>query len=64
MKEKIEVANPYNEEHIIRLKEYEDKNQLSNTTSNYLLKTKNMLSEADYRQLEQTTPEIARTLFL
>ena len=48
MKEKIEVANPYNEEHIIRLKEYEDKNQLSNTTSNYLLKTKNMLSEADY----------------
>lgn len=23
-----------------------------------------MLSEADYRQLEQTTPEIARTLFL
>ena len=64
MKEKIEVANPYNEEHIIRLKEYEDKNQLSNTTSNYLLKTKNMLSEADYRQLEQTTPEIERTLFL
>ena len=64
MKEKIEVANPYNEEHIIRLKEYEDKNQLANTTTNYLLKTRNMLSEVDYRQLEQESPEIARTLFL
>ena len=64
MKEKIEVANPYNEEHITMFKEYENKNQLPNTTSNYLLKTKSMLSEADYRQLERTTPEIARTLFL
>ena len=64
MKEKIEVANPYNEEHITMFKEYEDKNQLSNTTSNYLLKTKSMLQEADYRQLEQEKPEIARTLFL
>ena len=64
MKEKIEVANPYNEEHITMFKEYEDKNQLSNMTSNYLLKTKSMLQEADYRQLEQEKPEIARTLFL
>ena len=30
MKEKIEVANPYNEEHINLLKKYEDKNQLAN----------------------------------
>ena len=64
MKEKIEVANPYNEEHINLLKKYEDKNQLANTTTNYLLKTRNMLSEVDYRQLEQESPEIARTLFL
>lgn len=64
MKAKIEVANPYNEEHINLLKKYEDKNQLANTTTNYLLKTRNMLSEVDYRQLEQESPEIARTLFL
>ena len=64
MKEKVEVANPYNEEHINLLKKYEDKNQLANTTTNYLLKTRNMLSEVDYRQLEQESPEIARTLFL
>lgn len=64
MKEKIEVANPYNEEHINLLKKYEDKNQLANTTTNCLLKTRNMLSEVDYRQLEQESPEIARTLFL
>lgn len=64
MKEKVEVANPYNEEHINLLKKYENKNQLANTTTNYLLKTRNMLSEVDYRQLEQESPEIARTLFL
>ena len=46
------------------MKKYEDKNQLANTTTNYLLKTRNMLSEVDYRQLEQESPEIARTLFL
>ena len=63
MKEKIEVANPYNEEHINMFKEYEQKYQLSNSTSDDLLQIRNMLSESEYKKLEQQRPEVVKTLF-
>ncbi len=64
MKEQVVVANPYNEEHIYLLEKYEAKNNLTHTTTQYLKNTKKLMSEIDYRQLEQETPEIVKTLFL
>lgn len=63
MKEKIEVANPYNEEHINMFKEYEQNYRPSNSTYGNLLQTRNMLSESEYKKLEQERPEIVKTLF-
>lgn len=64
MKEKVIVANPYNDDHISMLEEYENNNGISHTTSDYLKNIKNMLSEVDYRQLEQERPEVVTTLLL
>lgn len=64
MKQIIEVANPYKEEHIKLLEQYEKENNLAKTVSEYLKKTKNLMSETDYKQLEQEKPEIVKTLFL
>ena len=64
MKEQIIIANPYNENHIKLFQEYEQENNITNQTSEYLLKIKNMMSESDYRQLEHEKPEIVQILFL
>ena len=56
MKEQIVVANPYNDEHIRLIEEYESRNDLKNSTSEYLQKTRYMMSEIDYKQLEQERP--------
>ncbi len=55
------VASPYNNEHIKLIEEYETRNGLKNSTSEYLQKTRNMMSEIDYKQLEQERPEILKT---
>lgn len=62
MREQVVVASPYNNEHIKLIKEYETRNGLKNSTSEYLQKTRNMMSEIDYKQLEQERPEILKTL--
>ncbi|MDD6757319.1 MAG: hypothetical protein PUE33_04575 [bacterium] len=64
MKEQVVVANPYNDEHIRLIEEYESRNDLKNSTSEYLQKTRYMMSEIDYKQLEQERPEILKTLLL
>ena len=64
MREQVVVASPYNNEHIKLIKEYETRNGLKNSTSEYLQKTRNMMSEIDYKQLEQERPEILKTLFI
>ena len=64
MKEKIEVVNPYNEEHISMFQAYEEKNKLPNTISSNLQKTKNILTESEYRQLELELPEVNKILFI
>ncbi len=64
MREQIVIASPYNDEHINLIEEYETKNRLKNSTSEYLQRTKSMMSEIDYKQLEQERPEILKTLLL
>ena len=64
MKEKIEVVNPYNEEQISMFQAYEEKNKLPNTISSNLQKTKNILTESEYRQLELELPEVNKILFI
>ena len=64
MKENILIANPYNEEHIRLFQQYEQRNNLSPTTSSYLIKIKNTMSEQEYKQLEQERPEVAKTIFM
>ena len=64
MKEQVVVATPYNDEHIRLIEEYESRNDLKNSTSEYLQKTRYMMSEIDYKQLEQERPEILKTLLL
>ena len=64
MKQIIEVANPYKEEHIKLLEQYEKENNLTHATSEYLKQAKSLMSEVDYKQLEQEKPEIVKTLFL
>ncbi len=64
MKEKVIIASAYNDEHIKLIEEYETRNSLKKSTSEYLQKTRNMISEIDYRQLEQERPEIVKTLLL
>lgn len=64
MKEKIEVANPYNEEHISMFQFYETKNKLPNTISNNLQNTRSILTETEYKQLEQELPEINKIVFI
>ena len=64
MREQVVVASPYNNEHIKLIEEYETRNGLKNSTSEYLQKTRNMMSEIDYKQLEQARPEILKTLFI
>lgn len=64
MKERAVVANPYNKEHIELIKKYENNYGVENTTSKYLTEICSMMTEIDYRQLEQERPEITQTLFL
>ena len=64
MKEQVVVANPYNEEHIHMFQRYEEQNNISSSTSQYLIRTKNMMGEADFKRLEKESPEITRILFL
>lgn len=63
MREQVVVASPYNKEHIRLIEEYETRNGLKNSTSEYLKRTRNMMSETDYKQLEQEQPEVLKTLF-
>lgn len=64
MREQLVVASPYNDEHIKLIEEYETRNGLKSSTSEYLHKTRNMMSEIDYKQLEQERPEVLKTLLL
>lgn len=64
MKEQIVIASPYKEEHIQLIKNYETRNNLPPTTSQYLNTTRSMMSEIDYKQLEQEKAEVAKILYL
>lgn len=63
MKEQVIVTNPYNKEHVKLIEEYENENNVEKRTSEYLKKITDMMSEADYNQLEKERPEITKTIF-
>lgn len=64
MKEQVVIANPYNDEHIHMFQRYESQNNISSSTSQYLIRIRNMMKEEEFRRLEQENTEITRTIFL
>lgn len=64
MKEQVVVANPYNEEHIHMFQRYEEQNNISSKTSQYLMRTRTSMKEEEFRRLEQENTEITRIIFL
>lgn len=64
MVEKIEVLNPYNENHVKLFTTYDQKNQITDGISKKLENIRKQYTEEEFRQNERKKTEITRTIFL
>ena len=60
----ISIANPYNDKHIMMFNEFEQGNNIVNTTSEYLKDTRRNLSEDEYNKECKESNEIKQSLFI
>lgn len=64
LKTDVFIADPYNENHITLYKEFEQKNNLLNTTSKYLEDVKEKYTKKEYNNRLTTSNENTISLFL
>ena len=61
--EKLYILNPYNQNHINLLMDYEQENKVSTKSLETILRIRETLTEEEYKELKRTANEIEMSLF-